>query len=87
MKKLILLLIVGSLFIGCSIMTYQDLSVSSNVKAVMTTDEGEFVFFVPNTAYKSQNDKDRQFQELLKKNAELEAKIKYLENKKLLDDF
>ena len=41
MKKLILILMVGSLFIGCStiIMTYQDLAVSSNVKAGMTTDE------------------------------------------------
>ena len=33
----------------------------------MTSDEGEFVFFVPNTAYKSQNDTDRKLQELLKK--------------------
>ena len=41
MKKLILILMFGGLFIGCStlIMTYQDLSVSSNVKAGMTTDE------------------------------------------------
>ena len=41
MKKLIFILLIGGLFIGCSplIMTYQDLSVSSNVKAGMTTDE------------------------------------------------
>ena len=53
----------------------------------MTTDEGEFVFFVPNASYKSQNDKDRQLQELLKKNAELEAKIKYLENQRQLGNY
>ena len=41
MKKLIFILLIGGLFIGCSplVMTYQDLSVSSNVKAGMTTDE------------------------------------------------
>ena len=50
----------------------------------MTSDEGEFVFFVPNTAYKSQNNTDRKLQELLKKNAELEAKIKFLENQRQL---
>ena len=53
----------------------------------MTSDEGEFVFFVPNTAYKSQNDTDRKLQELLKKNAELEAKIKFLENQRQLDEY
>ena len=41
MKKLILIILIGGLFIGCSplVMTYQDLSLSSNVKAGMTTDE------------------------------------------------
>jgi len=53
----------------------------------MTADEGEFVFFVPNTSFSSQNDKDSQLQELIKKNAELEAKIKYFENMQMLEEF
>ena len=39
MKKLILILMVGSLFMGCATMTMQNLSQSSKVKAGMTTDE------------------------------------------------
>ena len=39
MKKLILILIVGSLFMGCFPITMQSLSQSSKVKAGMTTDE------------------------------------------------
>ena len=39
MKKLILLLIVGSLFVGCAPMTMQNLSQSSKVQAGMTTNE------------------------------------------------
>ena len=53
----------------------------------MTSDEGEFVFFVPNTTYKSQNDTDRKLQELLKKIAELEANIKFLENQRQLGEY
>jgi len=39
MKKLIFILMVGSLFMGCATMTMQNLSQSSKVKAGMTTDE------------------------------------------------
>ena len=39
MKKLIFILMVGSLFIGCFTMTMQNLSQSSKVTAGMTTDE------------------------------------------------
>ena len=39
MKKLIFILMVGSLFMGCFPITMQSLSQSSKVKAGMTTDE------------------------------------------------
>ena len=39
MKKLILILIVGSLFMGCFMYTTQNLSKSSKVQAGMTTEE------------------------------------------------
>ena len=39
MKKLILILMVGSLFVGCFMYTTQNLSKSSRVQAGMSTDE------------------------------------------------
>ncbi len=53
----------------------------------MTSDEGEFVFFVPDSTYKSQNEKDKKLQELQKINARLEAKINYLERLKKMEEF
>ena len=47
MKKLILLLIVGSLFVGCAPMTMQNLSQTSKVQAGMTTDEIRIIMGEP----------------------------------------
>ena len=43
----------------------------------MTKDHSEFVFFININTY--QHEKDKQFQELIRKNTELKERIKYLE--------
>jgi len=49
----------------------------------MTSDEGEFVFFIPNMEYAPLNDKQERIDKLEKKNAELKAKLKYLQQQQL----
>ena len=53
----------------------------------MTSDEGEFVFFIPNTKYAPLDDKQKIINELERKNAELESKLKfYMQQQPLMFD-
>ena len=49
----------------------------------MTSDEGEFVFFIPNMEYAPLDDKQERINILEKKNAKLKAKLKYLQQQQL----
>ena len=49
----------------------------------MTSDEGEFVFFIPNMKYAPLDDRQERINKLEKKNAELKAKLKYLQQQQL----
>ena len=52
----------------------------------MTTDEGEFVFIIKNDSI-IKNSNQISYAELLKKNQELEAKLKYLKTLQQLGDW